>query len=45
MSIDEEEKDKLDRYQLKNMDLLHKCNAIIDYRNRVVRFMFPNKLL
>ena len=26
------------------MDLLVKCYAIIDYRNRVVRFQFPNKL-
>ena len=48
MSIDEEEKAKLgcistQEYGL-DMDLLHKCYAIIDYRNRVVRLQFPNKL-
>ena len=26
------------------MDLLHKCYAMIDYRNRVLRFQFPNEL-
>ena len=26
------------------MDLLYKFYAIIDYRNRVVRFLFPNEL-
>ena len=26
------------------MDFLHKCYAIIDYRNKVVRFQFPNEL-
>ena len=25
------------------MDLLHKCYGTIDYRNRVVRFQFPNE--
>ena len=34
----------LDFDTILGMDWLHECYTTIDYRNRVVRFKFPNEL-